>query len=99
MQDVGKSICYECGNVAKLESDYCDCIKQRKAYGEINTELNPIELSIVVNGADPLAKVRTILAHTKHIEEAVKKTESSPSIDQLISGKEIGFCVCVSIII
>jgi len=60
---VGKSICYECGNVAQVEADYCPCVQKRACYGEINVDLSPIELSLVVTGADPLAKLRTVIAH------------------------------------
>ncbi len=85
---VGRSICSECGNVARVESDYCEHVKGRTAYGEINTELSPIELSIVVNGADPLAKVRTIIAQTKFIEDSLKKSGSTTTIEQLIAIKQ-----------
>lgn len=59
---VGRSVCTECGNVAQTERDYCKCIKTRANYGEINLDLNPIELSLVVNGADGRAKIRNIIA-------------------------------------
>lgn len=59
---VGRSICTECGNIAISESDYCNCVRNRIHHGEINLDLNPIELSLVVNGADGLAKVRQVIA-------------------------------------
>jgi hypothetical protein len=59
---VGKSICFECGNVAKVEAEYCKCVRSRSTYGEINIDLSPIELSLVVTGADPRAKLRHIIA-------------------------------------
>ncbi len=59
---VGRSICFNCGNVARVEKDYCGCIRNRNAYGEINVDLSPIELSLVVTGADPLAKLRNVIA-------------------------------------
>lgn len=59
---VGRSICTECGNVAITEREYCKCIRARSNYGEINLDLNPIELSLVVNGADGRAKVKNIIA-------------------------------------
>lgn len=58
---VGKAICYNCGQVASSERDFCQHMRT-KSSKEINTELDPIELSIVVNGADHQAKIRTILA-------------------------------------
>lgn len=59
---VGKAICSDCGTVAKVEADFCDHMRRKSCYGEINIDLSPIELSIVVNGADPNAKIRTIVA-------------------------------------
>ena len=59
---VGRSICYDCGNVARTEAEYCQCVRGRRTYGEINIELSPIELSLVVTGADPAAKLRDIIA-------------------------------------
>jgi hypothetical protein len=59
---VGRSICTECANVATTEAEYCHHVKSKANYGEINKDLKPIELSIVVTGADPRAKVRTVLA-------------------------------------
>ncbi len=59
---VGRSICYECGNVARVEAEYCSHVKNRTTYGEINVDLSPIELSLVVTGADPKAKLRSIIA-------------------------------------
>jgi len=59
---VGRSVCTECGNVAVTEREYCPCIKARQNYGEINLDLAPIELSLVVNGADGRAKIRNIIA-------------------------------------
>jgi hypothetical protein len=66
---VGKSICYNCGNVAKVESDYCNCVRTRTAYGEINIDLSPIELSLVVTGADPKAKLRDVIASLNRYSE------------------------------
>nr|MDD2731248.1 LAGLIDADG family homing endonuclease [Candidatus Portnoybacteria bacterium] len=85
---VGKSICTECGNVARVESEYCEHVRGRKAYGEINVDLAPIELSLVVNGADPLARVRTIIAQTQNIEETLKKSGGLTSVDDLMSIKQ-----------
>jgi hypothetical protein len=59
---VGKSICFECGNVATTEAEYCPCVRDKRTYGEVNIDLSPIELSIVVTGADPRAKLRGVIA-------------------------------------
>jgi len=73
---VGKSICFNCGNVAKVESDYCNCVKTRAAYGEINIDLSPIELSLVVTGADPRAKLRNVIASlNRYSEEKEERIE------------------------
>lgn len=59
---VGRAICYDCGRVARAEQDFCQHMKNKTCYGEINVDLNPIELSIVVNGADPRANIKNIIA-------------------------------------
>lgn len=59
---VGRAICYDCGRVARAEADFCNHMKNKTCYGEINVDLNPIELSIVVNGADPRANIKHIIA-------------------------------------
>lgn len=59
---VGKAICTDCARVARTEADFCDHMRHKSCYGEINVDLNPIELSIVVNGADPRANIKHIIA-------------------------------------
>lgn len=59
---VGKAICSDCAKVARSEPDFCDHMRRKSGYGEINVDLNPIELSIVVNGADPKANIKHIVA-------------------------------------
>jgi len=59
---VGRAICYDCGRVARVESDFCSHMQNKSCYGEINCDLSPMELSIVVNGADPAAKIKHIIA-------------------------------------
>lgn len=58
---VGKAVCTDCARVARTEADFCDHMRRKNGYGEINVDLNPIELSIVVNGADPKANIKNIL--------------------------------------
>lgn len=60
---VGRAICFECSNVATVEAEYCHHAKTKTSYGEVNKDLSPIELSLVVTGADPRAKIRMVLAH------------------------------------
>lgn len=59
---VGRAICTDCARVARAEADFCDHMRRKTCYGEINVDLNPIELSIVVNGADPKANIKHIIA-------------------------------------
>lgn len=73
---VGRAICMTCGNVARTERDFCDHMRNRTCYGEINEDLNPIELSIVVNGADPKAKIKHIVAQTEAIAKYVDAKEA-----------------------
>jgi hypothetical protein len=73
---VGRAICSDCGNVARIESEFCPCMRNRKCYGEINVDLNPIELSIVVNGADPKAKIRHIVAAANNLAQYVELKEA-----------------------
>jgi hypothetical protein len=75
---VQQSICFECGNVAKTEKDYCPHVRARTTYGEINIGLSPIELSIVVTGADPQAKLRSVLASLNNYSK-----EKSERIEEL----------------
>lgn len=59
---VGRAVCTECQTVARTEKDFCTHMRGRTCYGEINLDLSPIELSLVVNGADPKAKVKHVIA-------------------------------------
>jgi hypothetical protein len=72
---VGKAICSDCARVARTEADFCDHMKRKSCYGEINIDLNPIELSIVMNGADGKATIKTIIA-SKTISEAAQNMNS-----------------------
>jgi hypothetical protein len=76
---VGRAICYDCGRVARTEADFCNHMKNKSCYGEINIDLNPIELSIVVNGADPRANIKHIIASANtmntYLENRAKELE------------------------
>lgn len=74
---VGRAICSDCGTVAKTEADFCKCMRNKTCYGEINIDLSPIELSIVVNGADPKAHIKHIIAAAQTLNSYVeqKKTQ------------------------
>jgi len=72
---VGKAICYDCGQIATTEREFCQHMRNKSCYGEINIDLDPIELSIVVNGADPQAKIRTILAAANNLRHNLEVKE------------------------
>jgi len=80
---VGRAICYDCGRVARAEQDFCGHMKNKTCYGEINVDLNPIELSIVVNGADPRANIKHIIAAANtmntYLENRAKELEKVAS--------------------
>ena len=59
---VGRAVCSDCHTVARTERDFCQHMRAKNCYGEINLDLSPIELSLVVSGADPKAKVKHIIA-------------------------------------
>ena len=72
---VGRAICSDCGTVAKAEADFCKCMRSKSCYGEINVDLNPIELSIVVNGADPKANIKHIIAAANTLNSYIETKE------------------------
>jgi hypothetical protein len=59
---VGRAVCSDCHKVARTEKDFCQHMRNKSCYGEVNLDLSPIELSLVVSGADPKAKVKHIIA-------------------------------------
>ena len=74
---VSCAVCYDCGKAARIEAEFCDHMRNKSCYGEINTGLSPIELSIVVNPADPKAKIRHIVAAADSIAKYVEQKEES----------------------
>jgi hypothetical protein len=78
---VGRAVCTEsgCHRVARTEMDFCDHMRKKSCYGEINTELEPLELSIVVNPADPKAKIKHIVAAADTIARYVSLQENTLS--------------------
>jgi intein/homing endonuclease len=72
---VERAICTEagCHAVARYEHEFCTHMKTKSCYGEINVGLNPIELSIVVNPADPRAKIRRVIASSNALAEYIDK--------------------------
>lgn len=81
---VSKAICSDCGKVAQVEQDFCNHMRTKTGYGEINIGLNPIELSIVVNGADPKAKIKQVLASANFVRKALDNEDNkSDLVDEL----------------
>lgn len=78
---VAKAICTDCGQVASTERDFCQHMRTKSGFGEINTGLDPIEISIVVSGADHQAKIRTILAAANSLRTNIEAKEQE--IDKL----------------
>ncbi len=62
---VETSVCTECANKAKSPNEYCIHIRKRAAWGEINVGLRPIEYSLVVQPAEPGAKLLRCIASIK----------------------------------
>lgn len=73
---VGRAICTECATVARVEADFCDHMRRKNGWGEINVDLSPIELSIVVNGADPSAKIKHIIASANTLNSYLEEQET-----------------------
>lgn len=84
---VGKAICTDCATVAQTERDFCNHMKMKSGYGEINTDLNPIELSIVVNGADPKAHIKHIIASVNTLNSYIdsKQEELNKIADNYVA--------------
>lgn len=81
---VGRAICSDCARVARTEQDFCDHMRKKSCYGEINVDLNPIELSIVVNGADPKASIKHIIAAANTLNSYVEtKQKELDKLSQL----------------
>jgi hypothetical protein len=90
---VGKAICYDCQKVASNADEFCYHMKNKSCYGEINIDLKPIELSIVVNGADPKAKIRNVIASanslSSYIELKEKEFEKSALMHEMVEPTKI----------
>lgn len=92
------SVCSECGNNARTPKEYCNHILSKSAHGEINVGLKPIEYSLVVQPAEPGAKllrcIASIQSHEKELKSyginvtAMVKSldeESADTLDQLLN--------------
>lgn len=72
---VGRAICSDCGRVARAEQDFCSHMKTKSCYGEINIDLTPIELSIVMNGADQRATIKQVLASANTLNTYIENKQ------------------------
>lgn len=85
---VETSVCTECGNMAKLASDYCDHVKTRSCHGEINVGLKPIEYSLVVQPAEPGAVLLKCIASLNQYKQDFTRAGVS-SIDEKLASLNI----------
>ena len=73
---VSRVCCFTCGKMASIEKDFCEHMKKKNSYGEINTGLSPIEISIVVTPADPKCTLKSVIASANTIEAYINNKES-----------------------
>jgi len=92
---VGKAICFDCGKVARTADEFCKHMQNKTSYAEINVDLQPIELSIVVNGADKKAKIKQIIAAANNLnnyldmkKQELKKVASEEAMKELADLKK-----------
>jgi len=74
---VETSVCSDCQNFAKTANEYCNHVKSRTAWGEINVGLKPIEYSLVVQPAEPGAILLRCIASL----EGYKKEFTNYGVD------------------
>jgi len=68
----------ECAKVAYTEKDFCiHMINKSGGHGEINIGLNPLELSVINVGADPRARVKSVIYASAHALEQYIDNKSS----------------------
>jgi hypothetical protein len=68
--------CFSCGKVARVENDFCEHMKAKNSYGEINTGLSPIEVSLVVTPADSRCTVKSVIASANAISSYLDAKET-----------------------
>lgn len=73
---IGICSCFACYKTARTEREFCEHMRSRSSL-EINREMSPIELSLVVVGADSLAKIRSVLASAQQINSQLDLDEQS----------------------
>ena len=66
---VETSVCSECQNKATTQDEYCEHILGKTAHGEINVGLSPIEYSLVVQPAEPGAKLLRCIASLRDYQK------------------------------
>ena len=80
---VERSVCYECSNIATSPDNYCNHVKNRSSYGEINVGLKPIEYSLVVQPAEPGAVLLKCIASLNKYREDFSKM-GVPNVDKML---------------
>lgn len=80
---VGLAICSECHQACRSEKDFCQHMRAKSCYGEINLECDPIEISLVVSPADPTAKIRTVFASYQNIKSHQYSSDTQERIKEL----------------
>ena len=71
-REMHKAICSECGTIATTPAEYCIHVTGRTAWGEINVGLKPIEYSLVVQPAEPEAKLLRCIASLNSKQDKLK---------------------------
>nr|BDD46227.1 hypothetical protein 59 [bacterium] len=86
---VTTSICSDCGNRATTPKEYCIHVTSRSAYGEVNVGLKPMEYSLVVQPAEPGARLlRCIASIGEHKTELANY--GVEDFDSFASGLSLG---------
>lgn len=86
---VERSICSECGNIAKTANEYCVHVNNRTAHGEINVGLNPIEYSLVVQPAEPQAILLKCIASLQDYKSEFK-SRGIQDVDSMLGKLSLG---------
>lgn len=74
--------CSLCGKGAKSEREFCQHMRMKQAK-EINIGLNPIEISLVTNPADPTAKLRMVFAAAQNLKTRKYSSDTAEKVQEL----------------
>jgi hypothetical protein len=75
---VEKAICAEegCHKVARTADQFCQHMRYKTGYGEINVGLNPIEFSCVTKPAESISRIRTVFAAAQQLHNELDSKAS-----------------------